>query len=214
MQVGLNKEDRTPSVGVCGHQACPSLMRQSRGTVPMLLVLSHGKHGIHTVHLKSFACAAQFASADDAEITPAAASKQKSASTLPQWLLRSMACLILSGQVLVRILKGKVHVKNTLDQLKLVGPRSLGVALLHCRLRGNGFHDSGASVINLQACAFVSIRTCVEHRCTNLRALTQHVCTYAVQCVRMPTVRCDLRSSMVSGLVLALTAALAFQLAA
>ena len=105
-------------------------MPQFRGIVPILPVLSHGKHGDHIVHNKSCACTAQFASADDAEITPAAASKQKATSTLPQWLLRSMACLILSGQVLVRILKGKVHVKNTLDQLKLVGPRSLGVALL------------------------------------------------------------------------------------
>lgn len=28
------------------------------------------------------------------------------------------------------LLKGKIHWKNTLEQLKLVGPKSLGVALL------------------------------------------------------------------------------------
>ena len=31
---------------------------------------------------------------------------------------------------MVRICKGRVHVRNTLEQLALVGPRSLGVALL------------------------------------------------------------------------------------
>jgi hypothetical protein len=55
---------------------------------------------------------------------------QEQSASLPKWLLRSIACLILAGQVAVRILKGRIHVRNTLDQLKLVGPRSLGVALL------------------------------------------------------------------------------------
>ena len=34
------------------------------------------------------------------------------------------------GQVTNRIVRGRIHWKNTLQQLKLVGPRSLGVALL------------------------------------------------------------------------------------
>lgn len=48
----------------------------------------------------------------------------------PKWLLRTIACLILTGQVIKRLLMGKLHVRNTIDQLKLVGPKSLGVALL------------------------------------------------------------------------------------
>lgn len=49
---------------------------------------------------------------------------------LPKWLLRTAAAFILSGQVSLRIFSGRIHWKNTLEQLKLVGPRSLGVALL------------------------------------------------------------------------------------
>lgn len=41
-----------------------------------------------------------------------------------------MAAFVLGGQVFTRILQGKIHWRNFLDQLKLVGPRSLGVALL------------------------------------------------------------------------------------
>lgn len=44
--------------------------------------------------------------------------------------MRTIAACILAGQVIIRICTGRVHWKNTLDQLKLVGPRSLGVALL------------------------------------------------------------------------------------
>lgn len=51
-------------------------------------------------------------------------------SMLPKWLMRTIAACILAGQVIIRICTGRVHWKNTLDQLKLVGPRSLGVALL------------------------------------------------------------------------------------
>jgi len=48
----------------------------------------------------------------------------------PKWLFRTVACIVLSGQVVVRICQGKIHWRNTLDQLQLVGPKSLGVALL------------------------------------------------------------------------------------
>lgn len=48
----------------------------------------------------------------------------------PRWLQRTVCCLVLGGQSLWRIARGKVHWKNTVDQLLLVGPRSLGVALL------------------------------------------------------------------------------------
>eukprot|EP00878_Enallax_costatus_P023503 GHUV01025002.1.p2 GENE.GHUV01025002.1~~GHUV01025002.1.p2 ORF type:complete len:182 (+),score=43.83 GHUV01025002.1:331-876(+) len=48
----------------------------------------------------------------------------------PKWLFRTVACLILGGQVIARICKGNIHWRNTRDQLQLVGPKSLGVALL------------------------------------------------------------------------------------
>lgn len=48
----------------------------------------------------------------------------------PKYAYRSMAALVLGGEVMVRILQGKIHARNTMDQLNLVGPRSLGVCLL------------------------------------------------------------------------------------
>eukprot|EP00879_Flechtneria_rotunda_P022367 GHRR01023601.1.p1 GENE.GHRR01023601.1~~GHRR01023601.1.p1 ORF type:complete len:210 (+),score=66.05 GHRR01023601.1:124-753(+) len=48
----------------------------------------------------------------------------------PRWLFRTVACLVLGGQVVARIVRGNIHWRNTRDQLQLVGPRSLGVALL------------------------------------------------------------------------------------
>ena len=43
---------------------------------------------------------------------------------------------------------GKIHVRNTVEQLKLVGPRSLGVALLTAGFVG--------MVFTIQACACAS----------------------------------------------------------
>ncbi|CAK0782534.1 hypothetical protein CVIRNUC_005752 [Coccomyxa viridis] len=48
----------------------------------------------------------------------------------PKWLWRTIAAVVLGGQVATRILKGKIHWRNTYEQLKLVGPKSMGVALL------------------------------------------------------------------------------------
>ncbi|EFJ52942.1 hypothetical protein VOLCADRAFT_72591 [Volvox carteri f. nagariensis] len=48
----------------------------------------------------------------------------------PKWLFRSVACLVLGGQVVLRIFKGNIHWRNTVEQLRLVGPASLGVSLL------------------------------------------------------------------------------------
>ena len=82
---------------------------------------------------------------------------------LPKWLLRSIACLILAGQVLVRILKGKVHIRNTLDQLKLVGPRSLGVALLTAGFVGMVFTIQVCSYPNAVRCGPVKL-SLLSHR--------------------------------------------------
>lgn len=47
-----------------------------------------------------------------------------------RWFFRSSAAVLLGGQVFFRIATGKIHLKNTLEQLEIVGPRTLGVALL------------------------------------------------------------------------------------
>ena len=48
----------------------------------------------------------------------------------PKYAWRTLSALILGGEVMVRILQGKIHYRNTLDQLNVVGPKSLGVCLL------------------------------------------------------------------------------------
>jgi ABC transport permease subunit len=50
--------------------------------------------------------------------------------TPPRWLWRTVAAITLGGQVAVRICTGRIHWRNTAAQLRLVGPASLGVALL------------------------------------------------------------------------------------
>lgn len=48
----------------------------------------------------------------------------------PRWAWRSACALILGGQVVLRASRGRVHAKNFSDQLKDVGPSSLGVSML------------------------------------------------------------------------------------
>uniref|UniRef100_A0A2P2JLW5 ABC transporter family protein n=1 Tax=Rhizophora mucronata TaxID=61149 RepID=A0A2P2JLW5_RHIMU len=57
----------------------------------------------------------------------------------PGYLWRGLSVLILAGQVILRILKGKIHGKNTLQQLERVGPRSVGVCLLTSAFVGMAF---------------------------------------------------------------------------
>ncbi|KAA6428736.1 MAG: TRIGALACTOSYLDIACYLGLYCEROL chloroplastic-like [Trebouxia sp. A1-2] len=57
----------------------------------------------------------------------------------PKYLWRTLAALLMGGQALVRILQGKVHKRNTLEQLKLVGPNTLSVALLTAAFVGMVF---------------------------------------------------------------------------
>ncbi|KAK3036372.1 hypothetical protein RJ639_032141 [Escallonia herrerae] len=57
----------------------------------------------------------------------------------PRYLWRGLTVLILTGQVIIRTLKGKVHWKNTLQQLERVGPKSVGVCLLTSAFVGMAF---------------------------------------------------------------------------
>ena len=51
-------------------------------------------------------------------------------SSLKSWSQRLLAAIFLGGQVLVHLLQGKIHRRNTLEQLAIVGPDSFFIALL------------------------------------------------------------------------------------
>ncbi|XP_030476256.2 protein TRIGALACTOSYLDIACYLGLYCEROL 1, chloroplastic isoform X1 [Syzygium oleosum] len=57
----------------------------------------------------------------------------------PKYLWRGLSVLILAGQVIIRTLRGKLHWKNTLQQLERVGPKSVGVCLLTSAFVGMAF---------------------------------------------------------------------------
>nr|KYP38064.1 hypothetical protein KK1_040711 [Cajanus cajan] len=57
----------------------------------------------------------------------------------PRYLWRGLSVLILAGQVIVKTIKGKIHWRNTLQQLERVGPRSVGVCLLTSAFVGMAF---------------------------------------------------------------------------
>jgi phospholipid/cholesterol/gamma-HCH transport system permease protein len=65
--------------------------------------------------------------------------KTKSSSNLKLWLGRSWAALLLSGQVVIHLLKFKVHRRNTLEQMAVVGPESLSIAMLTAAFVGMVF---------------------------------------------------------------------------
>jgi len=51
-------------------------------------------------------------------------------SELNRWVQRLIAALFLGGQVVTHLSRGKIHRRNTIDQLAAVGPGSLLIALL------------------------------------------------------------------------------------
>ncbi|KAJ1432584.1 ABC transport permease subunit MlaE, Proteobacteria [Sesbania bispinosa] len=57
----------------------------------------------------------------------------------PRYLWRGLSVLILAGQVIMKTLKGKIHWRNTLQQLERVGPKSVGVCLLTSAFVGMAF---------------------------------------------------------------------------
>lgn len=60
-------------------------------------------------------------------------------SSLGLWTQRLLAAILLGGQVVVHLLKGRVHRRNTLEQLAAVGPESLIVVLLTASFVGMVF---------------------------------------------------------------------------
>ncbi|KAK6914034.1 ABC transporter permease MalE [Dillenia turbinata] len=57
----------------------------------------------------------------------------------PAYLWRGLSVFVLAGQVIIRALKGKIHWRNTLQQLEKVGPKSVGVCLLTSAFVGMAF---------------------------------------------------------------------------
>ncbi|MBD2346103.1 MlaE family lipid ABC transporter permease subunit [Anabaena subtropica] len=53
-----------------------------------------------------------------------------SKSSLGTWSQRLLAAIFLGGQAIVHLLKGKIHWRNTTEQMAAVGPDSLFIALL------------------------------------------------------------------------------------
>jgi len=46
------------------------------------------------------------------------------------WIQRLIAAIFLGGQVIVHLVEGKLHRRNTMEQMSMVGPESLGITLL------------------------------------------------------------------------------------
>ncbi len=57
-------------------------------------------------------------------------SQTTSKSSLGIWGQRLLAAIFLGGQVIVHLIKGKIHRRNTLEQMTVAGPDSVFIALL------------------------------------------------------------------------------------
>lgn len=56
-----------------------------------------------------------------------------------KWSQRLIAALFLTGQVFLHLLQAKIHRRNTIEQMLIVGPRSTMIALLTATVVGMGF---------------------------------------------------------------------------
>ncbi|MEQ9370150.1 MAG: MlaE family lipid ABC transporter permease subunit [Coleofasciculus chthonoplastes F3-SA18-01] len=64
---------------------------------------------------------------------------ETSSSSLVLWLQRLLAAILLGGQVIVHILGGKIYRRNTLEQMAVVGPDSLTIAMITASFIGAVF---------------------------------------------------------------------------
>lgn len=51
-------------------------------------------------------------------------------TSLERWFQRLIASALVGGQALIHVLKGRIHRRNTIEQMTIVGPDSLLIALL------------------------------------------------------------------------------------
>jgi phospholipid/cholesterol/gamma-HCH transport system permease protein len=56
--------------------------------------------------------------------------KTRSSSTIAIWFDRLLTAIFIGGQVVNHLLKSKIHRRNTLEQMAVVGPDSLAIALI------------------------------------------------------------------------------------
>lgn len=57
-------------------------------------------------------------------------SEAKPGSSLALWIQRLLAAILLGGQVVIHLLQGKINRRNTIEQMAVVGPDSLLIALV------------------------------------------------------------------------------------
>jgi phospholipid/cholesterol/gamma-HCH transport system permease protein len=62
-----------------------------------------------------------------------------SVDNLQRWLRRLVAASFLAGQVFLHLLQAKIHRRNTIEQMMIVGPKSTGIALLTATFVGMVF---------------------------------------------------------------------------
>ncbi len=62
-----------------------------------------------------------------------------SASNLQRWVQRLLAAALLGGQVVIHLLSRRIHQRNTLEQMAVVGPASLAIAMLTAMFVGMVF---------------------------------------------------------------------------
>ncbi|MBW4637845.1 MAG: MlaE family lipid ABC transporter permease subunit [Gloeocapsa sp. UFS-A4-WI-NPMV-4B04] len=60
-------------------------------------------------------------------------------SSLGIWSQRLLAAILLGGQVVIHLLRGKIHRRNTIDQMAVAGPESLLIALVTAAFVGMVF---------------------------------------------------------------------------
>lgn len=60
-------------------------------------------------------------------------------TSLGKWTGRLLEAIFLGGQVFLHLLAGKIHRRNTLDQMAIVGPASVGIAMLTAAFIGAVF---------------------------------------------------------------------------
>ncbi|GLJ31430.1 hypothetical protein SUGI_0630780 [Cryptomeria japonica] len=59
--------------------------------------------------------------------------------TPPRYVWRALSAWVIAGQVIARVMRGRLHVRNCLQQLEVVGPGSIGVCLLTAAFVGMAF---------------------------------------------------------------------------
>lgn len=66
-------------------------------------------------------------------------SETTQSSNLGIWSQRLLAAILLGGQVIVHLISGKIHRRNTIDQMSVVGPESLLITLVTAAFVGMVF---------------------------------------------------------------------------